>query len=182
MPGTQLYMGHTMRSSSAHRAHESLAAIQTRVPEQGHSGASKLSAEDLATGTHSSFGKEQIMRSDLVRGAATTVGPTRAVNRIVSPKLKASSGSHPRTVTPVEAVVRGTIAGMAGTAAMDTLSFARYRRDGGASGAANWEPSAGLTSWEEAPAPAQVGKRLLEGLFDVKLSSTRARTVNNVMR
>ena len=39
---------------------------------------------------------------------------------------------------------------------------------------------AGLNSWEEAPAPAHVGKRLIEGLFQIELPPQRARLVNNV--
>ena len=38
-----------------------------------------------------------------------------------------------------------------------------------------------MTSWEQAPAPAHVGKRLVEGLFGIELAPTRARLVNNVM-
>ena len=82
-------------------------------------------------------------------------------------------------VTPVGAVARGIVAGTVGTAAMDTLLFARYRRGGGADGAYEWESSAGVTDWERAPAPAHVGKRLVEGLFGVQLQPSRARLVNN---
>jgi hypothetical protein len=57
----------------------------------------------------------------------------------------------------------------------------RYRRSGGDSNAEEWESSAGVTTWEQAPAPAQVGRRLVEGLFGVTLPPTRARLVNNVM-
>jgi hypothetical protein len=64
---------------------------------------------------------------------------------------------------------------------MDTFLFARYRRNGGGSSAKEWEFSAGVTSWEQAPAPAHVGKRLVEGLFRIELPPTRARLVNNVM-
>jgi hypothetical protein len=64
---------------------------------------------------------------------------------------------------------------------MDTFLFARYRRNGGDSSPAEWESSAGVTSWEQAPAPAHVGKRLVEGLFGIELAPTRARLVNNVM-
>ena len=84
-------------------------------------------------------------------------------------------------VTPVGAVVRGLIAGAVGTAAMDGLLFARYRRNGGDSNAEEWESSAGVTTWEQAPVPAQVGRRVVEGLFDVKLPPARARLVNNLM-
>lgn len=85
------------------------------------------------------------------------------------------------TVTPLGAVVRGLVAGAVGTAAMDAFLFARYRRNGGDSSAAEWESSAGVTGWEQAPAPAHVGKRLVEGLFGIELAPTRARLVNNVM-
>lgn len=84
---------------------------------------------------------------------------------------------HP--VTPLAAVVRGIVSGMVGTAAMDTLLFARYRRGGGTESAFEWETSAGVTDWEVAPAPAHVGKRLVEGLFGVQLGPSRARLVNN---
>jgi Protein of unknown function (DUF1440) len=85
------------------------------------------------------------------------------------------------TVTPVGAVARGLVAGAVGTAAMDTFLFARYRRNGGDSSPGEWESSAGVTNWEEAPAPAHVGKRLVEGLFGIELAPNRARLVNNVM-
>jgi hypothetical protein len=99
-------------------------------------------------------------------------------------ELKAPDRSrHPRSpaITPVGAVARGLVAGAVGTAAMDTYLFARYRHDGGQSSAEAWETSAGVTNWEQAPAPAHVGKRLIEGLFGIELPPTRARLVNNVM-
>ena len=84
------------------------------------------------------------------------------------------------TLTPVGAVVRGAVAGAAGTAAMDTLLFSRYRRSGGESSFPDWEFSSGLTTWKDAPAPAHVGKRLVEGVFDRSLPAKRAALVNNV--
>jgi hypothetical protein len=84
-------------------------------------------------------------------------------------------------MTPLAAILRGLIAGAPGTLAMDTLLFARYRRDGGESDFWSWESSADLSSWEDAPAPAQVGKRLFEGFFQRQLPPERARLVNNVM-
>jgi len=71
------------------------------------------------------------------------------------------------------------VAGAIGTAAMDTLLFARYRRGGGETRFTDWEFSCGLKGWEEAPAPALVGKRLVEGLFDVRLPPQRAPLVNH---
>ena len=82
-------------------------------------------------------------------------------------------------MTPLGALSRGLAAGALGTLAMDGLLFSRYRR-GGDVGFAAWESSAGLEKWDDAPAPAQVGKRLVEGLFDRPLPAERARLVNNV--
>jgi hypothetical protein len=83
-------------------------------------------------------------------------------------------------MTPLGAVLRGLVAGAVGTAAFDAFLFARYRRDGGESTFADWELSSGMTSWEDAPAPARVGKRLVEGLFQLELPPSRAPLVNNV--
>ncbi len=82
--------------------------------------------------------------------------------------------------TPVRSIGRGLVAGAVGTAAMDALLFARYRREGGDSPFASWELSSGLSSWEDAPAPAQVGRRFVEGLFGRPVPSARAALVNNV--
>jgi hypothetical protein len=84
-------------------------------------------------------------------------------------------------MNPLKAVVRGVVAGTVGTLAMDLLLYARYRRGGGQSGFLSWEFSSDVTSWDQAPAPAQVGKRVFEGLFQKKLSDDRAPLVNNVM-
>jgi hypothetical protein len=85
-----------------------------------------------------------------------------------------------RASTPVGAIGRGLLAGAVGTAAMDALLYERYRRGGGESKAEDWEFSAGLTSWDEAPVPAQVGRRLVEGLFNIELPAKSVPVVNNV--
>ena len=85
-----------------------------------------------------------------------------------------------RGMTPLGAVARGLVAGAAGTFAMDALLYARYRRGRGEERFEPWEFSSGLESWEHAPAPAQVGKRLVEGLFERELPPERARLVNNI--
>jgi hypothetical protein len=85
-----------------------------------------------------------------------------------------------RRVTPVGAIVGGTLAGLAGTAAMDLLLFARYKKGGGSDSFTTWEFSSGVDTWDSAPAPAQVGRRLVEGLFDRKLPDRRAALVNNI--
>jgi hypothetical protein len=63
---------------------------------------------------------------------------------------------------------------------MDGLLFARFRRGGGKTPFEQWELSRGISSWEEAPAPAQVGRRLVEGLFQIKLDPKWVPLVNNV--
>jgi Protein of unknown function (DUF1440) len=63
---------------------------------------------------------------------------------------------------------------------MDLLLFARYKRGGGSDPLPSWEFSSGVDTWEAAPAPAQVGRRLVEGLFERKLPDGRAALVNNV--
>jgi Protein of unknown function (DUF1440) len=85
-----------------------------------------------------------------------------------------------KSQTPIGAIVGGLLAGAVGTGAMDALLFARYRRGGGELAFEQWELSAGVSSWEQAPAPAQVGKRLVEGLFQIALPPSRAQLVNNV--
>ena len=65
-------------------------------------------------------------------------------------------------MSPLGALWRGLVTGVAGTIAMDALWYWRYRKDGGTAGPLAWEFQA-PDSWESAPAPAQVGRRLAEG-------------------
>jgi hypothetical protein len=83
-------------------------------------------------------------------------------------------------MTPVGAVVRGLAAAAAGTLAMDLLLFARYKRGDGKSGFREWELSSTIEGWDQAPAPAQVGKRVVEGLFRRTLPDRVAPLVNNI--
>jgi hypothetical protein len=73
---------------------------------------------------------------------------------------------------------RGLVAGEFGRAAMDALWFARYRRGGGHSGFQPWKFSSGFSSWDEAP--AQVTRRLVEGLFGRQLSPQGVGLMSNV--
>jgi hypothetical protein len=84
-------------------------------------------------------------------------------------------------LTPLGAVVRGAVAGAVGTVAMDLLWYSRYRRSGGQSGFIDWEFSAGVDSWDNAPAPAQFGRRVIQGIFQRELPAERAHFVNNVV-
>ncbi len=63
---------------------------------------------------------------------------------------------------------------------MDLTGFGRYKREGGESGLLDWELSRGVT-WETAAAPAQVGRRVVEGMFQTSLPDEVAPTVNNIV-
>jgi Protein of unknown function (DUF1440) len=76
---------------------------------------------------------------------------------------------------------RGAIAGVAGTLAMDLLWYRRARRAGSETGFLDWEFAAGLEGWDDAPAPAQVGRKLARVVLRRELPGERARLVTNVM-
>jgi hypothetical protein len=75
----------------------------------------------------------------------------------------------------------GALAGAAGTLAMDLVWFARYKRGGGESIFLDWEPAKGLNSWDNASAPARVGKLLYETFIHTELPGSRAALTTNVM-
>src|SRR3954452_24546636 len=54
----------------------------------------------------------------------------------------------------------GTLAGAAGTAAMDYLLYHRYRSGGGNDSFWPWESAAGGKSWEEASAQGNLGQKV----------------------
>jgi hypothetical protein len=75
--------------------------------------------------------------------------------------------------------IRGVAASAPGTLAMDASLYRRYRHDGGDETFPGWESSEGLASWDHAPAPALVAKRLLEGVLEHDVSPRYARFLNN---
>jgi hypothetical protein len=81
----------------------------------------------------------------------------------------------------VPATSGGLAAGVIGTLAMDLLLYARYKRGGGAGGFLAWESASGLSSWDDASAPARVGKLLFETFTHRELPATRARLTTNLM-
>jgi hypothetical protein len=82
--------------------------------------------------------------------------------------------------TPLGALAQGLVAGAVGTAAMDLVQFARYKLGGGQERLLAWEFSAGLKDWEHAPAPAHIGKRIVEGVFQRQLPPERAALTSNL--
>ena len=89
--------------------------------------------------------------------------------------------AHTATISPVGAVTLGAAAGAVGTAAMDSLWFWRYRRDGGQQGAVAWETAEGVDKWYDASAPGQVGRRLVEGFTGRELPDRWARAMTNAV-
>ncbi|MCP2342096.1 DUF1440 domain-containing protein [Actinomadura rupiterrae] len=83
-------------------------------------------------------------------------------------------------MTPLGAAVRGLLAGAAGTLAMDVLLYLRYRRGGGEQGFVPFESSASVHDWRNAPVPAQIGRRVVEGLLQRPLPDRLARPVGNL--
>jgi hypothetical protein len=96
-------------------------------------------------------------------------------------QVPANRGRPAPRPTPIGAVIRGAVAGAIGTAAMDAVWYARYRHGGGPLGPIAWDLSEGLEDWESAPAPAQVGKRVVEGFLQRPLKPERARAMNNLV-
>lgn len=62
----------------------------------------------------------------------------------------------------IATILKGALAGAAGTLAMDAVWYRRYRSGGGDDPFAAWEFSADTTSFEEASAPGKVGRMAAE--------------------
>ncbi|NMI00972.1 hypothetical protein [Pseudonocardia acidicola] len=88
---------------------------------------------------------------------------------------------RPRTRTTAGAIARGMLAGAVGTLAMDTVWYIRYRRGGGRQPFLAWETAAATTGYADASAPAQVGRRVVEGVLHVELPPGTARPMTNAV-
>lgn len=78
---------------------------------------------------------------------------------------------HP--ITPLTAAAAGLLAGAVGTVCLDAVHYLGYRRAGGKDGPLAWE-FAPIDSWEKAPDPGQVAKRLIEGFTHRQLPDRSA--------
>jgi hypothetical protein len=78
-------------------------------------------------------------------------------------------------------VLRGAVAGSIGTLAMDLLWYSRYRRAGGAGPFREWEITRDVRDWTEAPAPGQMGRKLIETVTGRDVPVERAAALSNVM-
>lgn len=84
------------------------------------------------------------------------------------------------SIPPITALIRGAIAGAAGTVALDAINYALYRSGGGTDDPITWEFSAGLDNFDDAPAPAKAGRLMAKRILGIDLPDSRARLVNNV--
>jgi hypothetical protein len=86
--------------------------------------------------------------------------------------------------TPLGALGRGLVAGAAGTAAMTGAQALGARLRGGAEegdGGADGNGGPPRDPWEHAPAPAKVGRRVIEGVFRRQVPPERIGLLTNVM-
>ena len=89
-------------------------------------------------------------------------------------------GTGKHCLTPLAAVAGGLLAGAAGTVCLDTVQYLRHRRAGGTESPLAWE-FAPVQTWEQAPDPGQVGRRLIEGFTQRKLPDRWAWPVSTAM-
>jgi hypothetical protein len=83
-------------------------------------------------------------------------------------------------VTPLAAVAGGLLAGAVGTVCMDAVRYLMHRCSGGDESPLKWE-FAPVGNWEQAPAPGQVGKRVIEGFTQRELPGRLAWLVSTAM-
>ncbi|HXW43814.1 MAG TPA: hypothetical protein VEL03_03445 [Streptosporangiaceae bacterium] len=83
-------------------------------------------------------------------------------------------------ITPLGAVVGGIAAGAAGIVSMDAVRYLRQRREGTEQSPLSWE-FAPVRSWEDAPDPGKVAKRVLEGFLQREIPDRWAWLISTVM-
>jgi hypothetical protein len=64
---------------------------------------------------------------------------------------------------------------------MDLVWFARFRRTGAQQSPVAWETAEGVDKWEDASAPGQLGRRIVEALTQRELPDQWVRTMTNVV-
>jgi hypothetical protein len=76
------------------------------------------------------------------------------------------TGTH--CLTPLAAIAGGVLAGAVGTVGLDAVHYVKYRRAGGTQSPLAWE-FAPIDSWDQAPDPGKVARRVIEGFTQRKL-------------
>jgi len=82
---------------------------------------------------------------------------------------------------PLRRAVAGALAGVAATLAMDLVWYVRARREGSDEGFAEWEVVGALDSWDAAPAPGQMGCKILRAIAGSEPPVERAAAISNAM-
>jgi hypothetical protein len=89
------------------------------------------------------------------------------------------------TMTPLGAVARGVLAGVGGTVAMTGWQELSARLRGSSSGegdeGSSPPPDGEEAAWAQASAPAQVARRVAEGVFQVHVPAERIPLLTNAM-
>lgn len=83
-----------------------------------------------------------------------------------------------RRAAPLRAFVRGLASGAVGTAAMTAYQEAVQRLERRGRTDEEWSPAE--DPWQDAPAPAQVAKRLIEGVFQREVPPERIELLSHV--
>ena len=81
------------------------------------------------------------------------------------------------TVTPLGALLRGLLAGSAGTGLM--TAYQTLVQSGESEG--DEQPASDAERWQRAPAPARVARRILEGVFQQQVAADRIPLLTNAM-
>jgi hypothetical protein len=81
----------------------------------------------------------------------------------------------------VTSLLAGTVAGAAGTVAMDLVWFVRYRRGGGKQQWLAWETNQDVDKWDKASSPGQFGRQVVERLTGRELPDRWARSTTNLV-
>lgn len=100
----------------------------------------------------------------------------------MSSRTETRSGAPGRVFSSLgRRVVAGAVAGAVGTTAMDLLLYGRYRRDGGKDSFVRWEFAGGVTSWDEASAPGQMGRKVERIVTGAEPPDSWARPTTNLV-
>ena len=89
--------------------------------------------------------------------------------------------SKAKSIDTKDGVVIGAVSAAVGTAAMDLLLYARYRREGGKDSLWKWEFGDGIKDWDEASAPGQLGQKVERFLLRRPPPDSWARSTTNLV-
>jgi hypothetical protein len=86
-----------------------------------------------------------------------------------------------RRIPLIRRILAGALAGAMGTLAMDLVWYARVRRQGSDARFTEWEVTRDVERWEDAPAPGQMGRKLIAMVTGADPPVERAAAISNTM-